>query len=321
MKKLFISIIILFIIVILILNPTEYMNVALDGILVWATCVLPSIFPFMFFSKLFSEYGNLEKTFSIFQPVSKNLYHTPGCSMYVFALSIISGYPIGAKLTEDLYKSKKLSREEAIRTVSFCSNSGPMFIIGTVAVGMFMSAKAGYIILISHIISAILNGLIYRNYKLKTNSFYQKEYFISERNDDSISKSMTSSVMSILVVGGYICIFFIIAKMFTNTFLFKYISSSISTVFGVEQNVISGVLNGFFEITNGCITLSKSSVSLTTKTLLSNAIITFGGLSISFQSLNFLKTFNCPTSYFFLQKTTQTIISLIICAFLCFIFI
>lgn len=321
MKKFFISLSIFFILVMLVLNPSEYISVAFNGILVWATCVLPSIFPFMFFSKLFSEFGNLEKLCSPFSFLTKKLYNTPPSSLYIFSLSTISGYPVGAKLTEDLYKSKKLSRGEALRTITFTSNSGPMFIVGTVAVGMFLSPLSGYIILFSHITSAIINGLIYKRYKADDMTYFsentEKE---SEKNEDIITKSMTSSVLSILMVGGYICIFFILAKMFSNTCIFEYITSFLSQIFKVEQSVFSGILNGIFEITNGSITIAKTSLSLSAKTIIATAIITFGGISIAFQSLNFLKTLKCKTSFFFLQKFTHAIISIMISISLCLLF-
>lgn len=47
---------------------------------------------------------------------------------------------------------------------AFCSTSGPMFIVGAVGIGMFESTKFGYILFLSHAISALINGLIFRNF-------------------------------------------------------------------------------------------------------------------------------------------------------------
>ena len=75
--------------------------------------------------------------------------------------------PSGAKMVADLYLQGKITKNDAFKMTSFCSTSGPMFIVGAVGAGMFKSAKIGYILFLSHAIGAILNGLIYRNLKIK----------------------------------------------------------------------------------------------------------------------------------------------------------
>jgi nucleoside recognition membrane protein YjiH len=81
-------------------------------------------------------------------------------------MSVLSGYPVGAKLTADFYEKGLITKGQACRITTFTSTSGPLFIVGTVGIGMFHSAKLGIIILLSHFIGAILNGLIYRKYML-----------------------------------------------------------------------------------------------------------------------------------------------------------
>ena len=61
--------------------------------------------------------------------------------------------------------------------LSFCSTSGPMFIIGAVGAGMFNSTFAGYIMFTSHVLGAFLNGIIYRNIKVKE---FDPKYFYKQ---------------------------------------------------------------------------------------------------------------------------------------------
>jgi len=50
---------------------------------------------------------------------------------------------------------------------SFCSTSGPLFMIGAVAVGMFKNPLLGPLIALSHYLGALTVGLIFRFYGIK----------------------------------------------------------------------------------------------------------------------------------------------------------
>ena len=118
---------------------------------------------------------------------------------------------MGAKLTADLYQNRVIKKSDAFKMTSFCSTSGPMFIIGAVGSGMLLSAKAGYIIFIAHVIGALLNGLLYRNIKLKNDTTNQETLFAAENKFD-ISQTVTDSALSIICVGTIITIFFILIE-------------------------------------------------------------------------------------------------------------
>ena len=103
-------------------------------------------------------------------------------------MAILSGYPVGSKMIADLYIQGKISKDEAYRMSAFCSTSGPMFIIGAVGVGMFKSSLVGYILFISHSLSAFLNGLIYRKLGCK-----KSDYNDNQNKNFQIEKSANQS--------------------------------------------------------------------------------------------------------------------------------
>ena len=51
-KKYVLSFFIILIIVLIILNPKNNMTNLINGLSVWSTCVIPALFPFLFFTKL-----------------------------------------------------------------------------------------------------------------------------------------------------------------------------------------------------------------------------------------------------------------------------
>lgn len=280
----------------MIIFPELYIGQALDGISAWAFNVLPSVLPFIFFTKILSSLGIIEKFSNLFKKPTKVLFNTPSISSYVFLTSIISGYPVGAKMTADLYESGKITRSEAYKMTSFCSTSGPMFIIGAVGIGMLKNATYGYIIFFAHILGSLLNGLLYR--KLKVNNDGYSSHSIEKSQQSDLSSIVLDSALSIISVGTIIAIFFIVITSF-------------SPLFNLMPSPIACILEGIVEITRGCIDIS-SSLSGISAILSCTFIISFGGISTILQSITMLSKLKMPIMLFVLQKLTHAILSTII---------
>ena len=309
--KIFFPIIIFAFIILLLCSPAKFMAVALDGALVWATILLPSLFPFIFFSRLFTTFEVTQNLSKPFSRATQKLYHCPSDSAYVFLLSVLCGYPIGAKLISDLYQDGKISKGQAYRSVSFVSNCGPMFIIGSVGVGMLHSPMAGIIILICHILSSLLNGLIYRKSWKKFNS--ERLPATSEKNaQTSVSDIVFSSINSVLMVGGYVIIFFIVAEVFTSLTIFSPLCLLLEKI-GINPQISEGILCGLLEITKGSKMLSIASSNLQVIVPACCFLITFGGFSTFMQSYAFLEKTGMKKSVLLIQKTTQALIATALC--------
>ena len=114
------------IILCLLVSPERYSVVALNGVLVWATILLPTLFPFMFFSRLFSSFDFIESLSRKIDKLTKKIFNIPGDGVYIYLLSILCGYPIGAKLTHDLFFDGRINSGEANRIMArkFYENVG-----------------------------------------------------------------------------------------------------------------------------------------------------------------------------------------------------
>ena len=306
MKKynIFLSILVVYILLNMFLYPSLYMQMTFDGISAWTFNVLPSVLPFMFFTKVLAITGFTEKIGYVFSRPCKKLFKTPPSSAYVFFMSIISGYPVGAKITADLFESGKISRNDALKMTSFCSTSGPMFIIGAVGTGMLGNTTWGYIIFISHVLGALFNGLLYRN--LKTKEIYENNTSLIGPKQD-LSAMIYDSVISILSIGAIIAIFFVVI-------------TSLSPIFDLFSPQISSVLKGIIEITKGCIDISHLS-GILFKITACTFVISFGGISTILQSLTMLDKLRMPIKLFVLQKITHAIFATITSLPLCLILI
>lgn len=236
-------------------------------------------------------------------------------------MSIISGYPVGAKLIADCVENKIITSREANKLAGFCSTSGPMFVIGSVGVGMFVNSTVGIIIFLSHILGAIVNGVVFRKFYVDQNE-NSKQLKPKSVNYDILGESMTNSITSILIVGGYIAIFSMIIDMmidFKVIQFFQIVFSPLINILGLTAGTSQAILTSFVEITRGCFELSKLNLNLTALSVIATGIITFGGISIFFQSITFLSKSKINVKYYLLQKITHTIFACVISWILCLI--
>ena len=292
----FLSIFVLYIIINMVIFPDLYISQTLNGITAWAFNVLPSVLPFIFLTKVLSQLGTVEKFSNIFSKPCEKLFKTPAVSSYVFLMSIISGYPVGAKMTADLYEAGKISKRDAFKMTSFCSTSGPMFIIGAVGIGMLKNVTFGYIIMISHIIGALLNGLLYRKINVKEDKTPLQNK--AAKNSADLPSIVLDSALSIISVGTIIAIFFVII-------------TSLSPIFNLLPSPLASILEGLIEITKGCIDIS-SSINSIWSVAACTFVISFGGISTILQSITMLNKLNMPIKLFVLQKITHAILATIV---------
>lgn len=315
MKKhvIFISLFLLILIVFLVIAPEISISACLMGINVWATNILPALFPFFVFTKLLGELGFITYISKGIAPVTKKLFNTSGISSYVYLMSILSGYPVGAKLTSDLYSKNIIDLGEAHRITTFTSTSGPLFILGTVALGMFENKTLGYVIILSHFIGAILNGLIYRKYMVSESKINKPNIIFNEPQKNLLEECMLSSIKSILIVGGYISIFFMLITIFNNFNFFYPITFVLNKLIPtLPNNIINSVLSGIIELTRGCLDLSACGLSLRINAIILSGLVSFGGISINLQALTFLKKMNINLKFYFLQKITHSLLSVVL---------
>ncbi len=127
--------------------------------------VIPSLFPFFVLSGLLISGGFAGLCARWLSPVMRPLFRVGGAGALALVIGLISGYPMGAKITAELYQNGQISRREAERLLPCCNNSGPLFIIGAVGTGMLGSAEDGLLLYGVHAVCALLVGFCFRFYR------------------------------------------------------------------------------------------------------------------------------------------------------------
>lgn len=316
-KVLPLSLIICFFVCCLVLNPQKYIESVFNGMLLFAKNVAPALFPFFFFTKLLTGLGTANTLGIILKRPVSRLYNAPYESGYVMIMSLISGYPVGAKLISDFYSERIFTLKDCKKVSSFTSTSGPLFVVGTVGTLMLSSPKAGYVLFVCHALGAMLNGLLYRG---KSAPVAVTAPLTPQRDDNFLNASITSSILSVLVVGGYIAIFSMVIDVALDLKIvdfFARIVSPLLTLAGIPAQTAKPVIISLIEITRGCQSFADSGVDIKIILPFIAGLLSFGGLSITFQSLTFLRQCKVSVPFYFITKTTQAIFSFIIALIAC----
>ena len=316
-KDSFSSICIIIIMFLIVSNPSHFSKGTVEGIKLFFFNVFPGLLPFMFLTKLLTEIGIVFKLSTKVDKISYKIFGTPGISFYALFMSIVSGYPIGAKIISDLYNKKMISSEDAKKMTIFCTTSGPIFVIGAVGNIMFGSQTIGIILYLSHIFSAIIMAITYNiltRKNAKHTQIYSKNCNFEPKCQNILAECVVQTIDSILIVGAYITIFYLLIEVLTSLKITHFLNVILKKLFdllGTNSSLSNGTIFGLFEITRGCKELSSfktiESISICA------GLISFSGLSIIFQSMAFLKDAKIKMHNFILTKTVHLIVSCFLC--------
>lgn len=300
--------------IVMVVFPAIALNSAQKGVSLWASSVLPALLPFFICANFMTALGLPVIIGRFFEEPFRKIFGAPGSSAFVFSISITSGYPMGAKLIGDMGRLNEITKDDAKRMLTFCSTSGPLFMLGAVGVGMLNSAAAGAVIAIAHYLGAILNGVLFRIFS----SFHTKSYVkYSKRHHfthvpecfgkDSLLDIFTDSIISSFRALGIICGYIVLFTLITDFIQFSGVLNYL------ENSYSKGLFKGLFEMTVGCNTVARTVDStLVLKCILCSFIISWGGLSVLAQSMSMLAGLNISVLFYTFTKLTHGILAGII---------
>lgn len=317
-KHMIFKIILILLIVSIILNPSLALNSARDGLNTWFNILLPSLLPFFILSELFIASGFVETFGRLLQPIMKPIFNVPGPGAFPLVMGIISGYPVGAKLSSRLRENGIISRIEGDRLITFTSTSGPLFMLGAVLVGMLGNPNLRSMLLLPHYMSILTIGVLFRFYR--ANSKYSlnpsKDIFsIKKRENIPLSKLLANSVVesmnSIFLVGGFVIFYNVIIELLLASKFTNYILLKIAKHLSINPSIVEGIFSGFIELTTGCKKISQLNIDLFHKILILNFLIAWGGLSILSQTTGFISQTDLNVSLYIFSKLLHGLISCI----------
>lgn len=281
------------------------MGAAANGINLCLAVVVPSLFPFFICSKILVKNGFVQSVSRPFHFLMRQVFNVPGCGAFAFVMGILSGCPVGAKTVTDMYNRSMCTHTEAQRMLCFCNNSGPLFIIGSVAIGMLGFKEVGTILYASHVISAVAVGVVMSFYK-RREVVTSVPHINAEKSTDILSKSVSESVSLTGYVCGFVVFFAVAIEILKQSGFVDIVAHGFK-----NKNIISGVIYGMCEMTNGISALSGLQITPAQLSAVS-FVAGFGGLSIILQVYGIIKRYNLSILIFSAAKLLQGIVAALV---------
>lgn len=329
-KKNYSAMLFLFVIVIaligIITNPKLSLNSATSGIAIWFNIILPSLLPFFIISEILIGLGFVDFIGKLLQPLMRPLFKVPGEGAFPLSMSILSGYPVGAKLTSRLREEGLISKIEGDRLICFTSTSGPLFMLGAVSIGMLNDSKLAPLIIIPHYLSILVLGLLFSFYKSnneriansKSRTIFEEiqgsytAWLKTKKSIGSlITKSVKESMDTIILIGGLVIFYSVLVEILFSMKFLNTALHSLDNLLPIDIQLIKGFIIGLFEVTIGCKNIAASSISFISKILAINFIIGWSGFSVHSQALSFIHNTDINTKLYILSKFLHGVLSAI----------
>ena len=307
----------------LVIFSRSNLNAAKNGLTLWTTCVVPSLFPFFIMTNLLSQTKVVEFTGKLLDKFMRPLFNVPGIGGFAFVMGLISGYPVGAKIVADFREDGKVTKDEGERLLAFTNNSGPLFILSSVGIALFGDTATGLLLLCTHILSCITVGIILGKFSKKSDAEFRKRHDatypsknVTLRNLGSIlGDSINNSISTILMIGGFVVIFSVIISILNQTHVLDFISkffNPILATLGFDLDFAKPLVSGIIELTNGVNQVANISIkAISQNVVLCAFLLGFGGFSVLLQVFSIVAKTDLSMKKYVIGKFMQGIFAAI----------
>jgi len=210
--------------------------------------LIPSLLPFFIVSSLTVSCGVAQRLSRAFHRPMQRLFGLPGVCAPALILGLMGGYPVGARTVGELLQQKLCTRAQAQQLLRFCNNCGPAFILGAVGSGIFGSTAAGLLLYITHILAAILTGLLLRPWRQEQAVPHTTAApAVPLPFHRAFTGAVTASVTSVLNVCGFVIFFAVAVCLLRQSGVLPLLAGLLPLQDGMAQALLIGSL----EMTNG----------------------------------------------------------------------
>ncbi|MED9965387.1 MAG: hypothetical protein UFJ18_01155 [Blautia sp.] len=263
----------------LFLHPAEALAASKEGLNLWLDTLLPTLLPFIILTGVLLHTQGTEVLLYPLRPLWAKLFGLSPWGAYAFLLGLLCGYPMGAKLTCDLYHAGKICKREAHYLLSFCNNPSPGFLIaylyGTcLGKGTPLGKIFTILLLANGFCMVFFRFIVYKNNTISPIMQTKKETSTTPFGE-IIDVSIMNGFETITRLGGYILLFSILSACISYYWPFSPMKKMI--------------LLGICEVTTGLCGLASSNLAYSVRLLISMTITAFGGLCILAQTKSVLK--------------------------------
>lgn len=259
----------------LLILPDRFSAAVSEGVSLCLRSVVPSLFLFLCAAGLIRElrlFGRLtRRTGALLRPL-----HLPPTVMPCLLLGAVCGFPVGAKEICAARQERSLTAKQASYALSLCSGASPAFLGAFVGERLFGSAGLGLLIWgISLLCSLLVNALICRH---ALTGEPTKGQFSPMTALPPLFPALLSAIRGAARTLFSVCALIV---------FFSSVSSVLAGLLPYLSDHLSALLFGLIEMTGGIALLAAPSPLAAA---LCAGLTTFGGLSITAQTMLFAKS-------------------------------
>lgn len=298
----FFGMIVLFLILLLLKNPSVAAECVMHGLSLCAKSIIPALFPFMVlseiliacgFGELFGKHlgGPISALFGISRESSAALF-----------LGFLCGFPVGARMALALYDTGRIDRTECERLLGFSNLPSIAFLVSAVGVSLYRSRSFGILLWLAALASACLVGILTRK---KGASRSDAPIAIAPPVRFSVFPSAIANATSaMLSICAYILFFEAVLGCLSN----------VLPSLAIPEPLLA-LIYGFFELTSGV--RAAASISNPLAAAIFGALtVGWSGLSIHCQLLTLCDGRGLSYRFYFRARLAEALI----CALIVLIF-
>lgn len=250
----------------LLFYPAQAAAGAKKGISTCIDILIPSLFPFMALSVFVVKSGLAASIGRLTAKPCQLLFGLPGCTAAAIVMSMVGGYPVGARAIAALCQEGEITPEQAARMLCFCVNAGPAFVLSVVGASLLRSTEAGIILLVSQLLASLLLGVLC-SIGVKRDFSAKKSSGSRMGTAEALICSASDAARSMLSMCCFVVLFAVLLALLR--------------IF-VTDPCASGFLSALLEVTGGC----SDAASLQFPLWIFSFAIGWGGICVHFQILS-----------------------------------
>lgn len=293
----------------MLLSPASALQNSADGIRLWFHTLLPALLPFLILSGILTSSGVPAKVFGLLPGRTVNPLGLSCDGMYAFALGLFCGYPMGAKLAADLWRSGRISKREAQYLVMTANNPGPVFVSGYLLHQLLqadhLKAAAFTLLYTSLLLCCLLfRPVCARLYPADASEPSTKKEVSEVPLPELLDTSIMNGFETVTKLGGYIL-------------LFSLLSGILEQILP-PSGCIGSLIMAVNELTSGSARIAKLPWEFSMRFSVILGAASFGGISCMFQTSSMIRGTGLSLGMYALAKTVNGLLTFVLCRLLFF---